>query len=129
MQLYLILYLQNLYDKTTFEQRVINLSQEYNESLIRCAKMEMETNFTEEQMNNLASYLALEREKVNLQGQSIKNQKEFYEKQVEQWLTQNGFTEQEIKNEKTKIWTTFAANTFGSVCNLAGDIVKAVTPK
>ena len=44
---------------------------------------------------------------------------------IQQWAKENGFTEQDLKQENTKNWLNFATNVFSSICNLAGSIGSA----
>lgn len=120
---------QNKFTEETYKTRVEQISAEYAETISQTALNWSNIQLNNEQIKSLAGHLAVAQWNARTQNLSVQGQLRMNYEQVQQWLKQNKFTEQEIKNEKTKIWTNFATNLLTGLGNLAkgiGSVVNAV---
>lgn len=109
---------RNKITEETYAIRVMNFTQQYNNSVIQFAKTVAEINLTNEQADAISKQIAIAWYNADTNRMSAEAQKKFFEDQVEQWCKQNGYTEKELQNEKVRNWTQFAASIFGSLSNV-----------
>lgn len=120
---------QNQFTEETYKTRVEQISAEYSETLSKTALNWSNIQLNNEQIKSLAGHLAVAQWNARTQRLSANAEIEMNRKQVEQWLIQNGYTEQQLKNEKTKMWINFATDLLSGLGNLAkgvGSVVSAV---
>lgn len=115
---------RNKFTAETYATRVKAFTQQYNNSVIQFAKSVADITLTLEQADAISEQLAIAWYNADTSRMSQEAQQKLFEDQVEQWCKQNGYTEQQIKNEKVRNWTTFAANIFGSLCNVGSSALR-----
>lgn len=117
--------LRNELDEKTMQTRIDQAAQEYKTELAETALKWANVNVSQQQVQTLIDSISISRANSTTERLSMENERRKINEQVAQWAKQNGFTEQQLKQENTKNWLNFATNVFGSVCNLAGSIGSA----
>lgn len=120
--------LQNRMTIDTYQENVRNAYLQNAKILSDIAMNNSKIKLNETQIETMLDQIAINAYNANTQRMSYQAQAKWYEDQVNQWMIQNGFTEEQLHNEDVRNWTTFAASVFGSMCNLGGSIVNAVVP-
>lgn len=117
--------LQNELDEKTMQTRINQAAQEYKTEIAETALKWAGVQLSEQQVQSLIDNVAIQQQNAKTSEFNSRTQRLELNATIQQWAKENGFTEKELKQEKTKNWLNFATNIFGSICNLAGSIGSA----
>lgn len=144
------LLLQNELDSATLQTRIKQAGQEYQTEIAETALTWANVKLSDQQVQSLIDNVAINQQNANInqQNANINQQNADTNQQnaktneynaetqrthingiIEQWAKENGFTEQELKQGRTKLWLDFVANIIGSILNLANGILNFVGKK
>lgn len=144
------LILQNQLDSATLQTRIKQAGQEYETEIAETALTWANVKLSGQQVQSLIDNVAINQQNANINQQNAdtnrqnaetnrqnaetneynaETQRTYINGIIEQWAIQNGFTEQELKQGRTKMWLDFVANIIGSILNLANGILNFVGKK
>lgn len=118
--------LQNQFTEETYATRVKQLTAEYKNTLSQTALNWANVNLSEAQIDSLAEHVAIAHFNSRTERLATNAQIQQFQRQVEQWAKENGFTEKQLKLQNTKNWLDFAAKIFGSICFIGGSVGGAI---
>ncbi len=117
--------LENQLSEETYTTRVKQFTANYNQTMAATAKAYSDIELNEQQIETLVENVAIAKFNSRTQRLSANAQAKFYQEQVEQWAIENGFTKEQIKNEKWKIAMQTITSIIDSGCKVAGAVLSA----
>ena len=105
--------LQNEYDKQTLNTRIKKTETELAQLVAQKALTYAQKNLTEEQAKALVDQVKVAQDNARTNKMNAETARQHIENQVEQWAKQNGFTEEQLRQSKTKMWLDYTVDMIG----------------
>lgn len=103
-------YLQNQFDKETYDTRIKKTKAELSQLIAQKALTYAQLDLTEAQAQALVDQVEVAQENARTNKMNAETARQQIENQVEQWAKQNGFTEEQLRQSKTKMWLDFSVD-------------------
>lgn len=110
--------LQNKYTEETFDTKVQQATADLQKTFAEIEFTQSGTKLNEQQIKSLINKITIDYYNSRTQRLSANAQMKHMQDIVEQWSKENGFREDEIKNEKWDIAMRTITSIVGSACNL-----------
>lgn len=117
--------LENNLSRETYQTRVNQYLADYKQTITLTAKAASDIELNEQQIQSLIDNVTINQFEARTRRISANEQIRQNDEIVKQWAIENGFTEQQIKNEKWKIAMSTITSIIDSGCKVAGAVISA----